>query len=219
MARRIVVTLTGASGAAYCRRLVEILSRQKDVEVHLVASDTGLRVAAHELQTPLPNVRKAAEAFAAAGGAGRVIPVTNDFFAPLASGSFRFEAMVTVPCSGGRLGSFAAGVCNDLIDRAAEVTLKEGRKLILVHRETPLSRIHLENMLKLQAAGAVILPANPGFYHHPESVTDLVDYVVARILDQLGVEIENENGNELFERWGEKQQEAARIAEDLGIRL
>lgn len=196
--RRIIVALTGASGAAYCQRLVEVLSAEGGIEVHLLASKTGLRVAAHELRLALPDVRAAAAAFAAEGAADRVRPHGDDFFAPVASGSFRFESMVVVPCSGGRLGSLAAGICRDLIDRAVEVTLKEGRRLIVVPRETPLSTIHLQNMTRLAEAGAVVLPASPGFYSRPESVSDTVDFVVARILDQLGVE------NDLSKRWGER---------------
>jgi 4-hydroxy-3-polyprenylbenzoate decarboxylase len=204
MSRRIVVAVTGASGSIYGKRLVELLLTQADVEVLLMASDTGLRVAAHELRTPLRNVGDLAEQIAGnIGGPGSLRPVRNDFFAPVASGSFPVDAMVVAPCSGGRLGSFAAGVCDDLIDRAAEVTLKEQRKLVLVHRETPLSRIHLENMLKLQSAGAVILPANPGFYHHPTTVKDLVDYVIARVLDQLGI-VSN-----IVARWGEQPADLA----------
>lgn len=196
--RRIIAALTGASGAIYCRRLVDVLSEREDVEVHLLASETGLRVAAHELGVALPDVRRAAEVFAAAGAAERVVAHADDFFAPVASGSFRFDAMVVVPCSGGRLASLAGGVCRDLIDRVCEVTLKEKRKLIVVPRETPLNAIHLANLMRLAEAGAVILPAMPGFYHRPERVEDLVDFVVARILDQLGL------GQDLVQPWGEK---------------
>ena len=192
--RKFVVALCGASGAVYCRRLVEVLAGAPDVEVHLACTETGLRVAAHELKVALPNVTRLAEVFAP--GAASVHPVRDDFFAPVASGSFGFEAMVVVPCSGGRLGSFAAGTCRDLIDRVAEVALKEGRPLILVHRETPLSRLHLENMLRLNDAGATILPASPAFYHDPSTVMDLVDFVVARICDQLDID------NNLIHRWG-----------------
>jgi 4-hydroxy-3-polyprenylbenzoate decarboxylase len=121
----------------------------------------------------------------------------EEWFAPVASGSNPPDAMVICPCTMGSLASIAQGLASNLIERAADVVLKEGRKLILVPRETPFSAIHLENMLRLSRAGAVILPPNPGFYHHPKSVEDLVDFVVARILDQLGV------SHALMQRWGE----------------
>lgn len=121
----------------------------------------------------------------------------EEWFAPIASGTNAANAMVVCPCTMGTLAAIAAGMSDNLIERAADVTLKEQRKLILVPRETPFSAIHLENMLKLARIGAVILPANPGFYHHPASVQDLVDFVVARILDHLGV------AHQLMARWGD----------------
>ena len=120
----------------------------------------------------------------------------EDWFAPLASGSNPADAMVICPCSMGTLARIAAGLADTLIERAADVMLKESRKLVLVPRETPLSAIHLENMLRAQRAGAVILPANPGFYHRPQSVSEVVDFVVARVLDQLGFD------HDLMQRWG-----------------
>jgi 4-hydroxy-3-polyprenylbenzoate decarboxylase len=122
----------------------------------------------------------------------------EDWFAPVASGSNPPEAMVICPCTMGTLAAVAAGLSDNLIERAADVALKEGRKLILVPRETPFSSLHLENMLRLSRAGAVILPANPGFYHEPKRVEDLVDFIVARILDHLGVK------HDLMQRWGEE---------------
>ncbi len=121
----------------------------------------------------------------------------EEWFAPVASGSNPADAMVVCPCTMGTLAAIAQGLSDNLIERAADVMLKEGRKLVLVPRETPFSAIHLENMLKLARLGAVILPANPGFYHQPETVGDLVDYVVARVLDQVGVP------HRLMARWGE----------------
>jgi 4-hydroxy-3-polyprenylbenzoate decarboxylase len=121
----------------------------------------------------------------------------EEWFAPVASGSNPPDAMVVCPCSMGTLAAIAHGLADNLIERAADVVLKEGRKLILVPRETPLSAIHLENMLRLARAGAVILPPSPGFYHHPQTVADVVDFVVARVLDQLAVP------HALMRRWGE----------------
>ena len=123
----------------------------------------------------------------------------DEWFAPVASGTNPADAMVVCPCTMGTLGSIAAGLSDNLIERAADVMLKENRKLIIVPREAPFSVIHLENMLKLARAGVVILPANPGFYHHPQSVDDVVDFIVARILDHLGIE------HQLMARWGESK--------------
>ena len=123
----------------------------------------------------------------------------DEWFAPIASGSNPPDAMVVCPCTMGTLAAIAAGLADNLIGRAADVVIKEGRKLILVPRETPFSAIHLENMLKLARLGVVILPANPGFYHHPQTVQDIVDFVVARILDQLAVP------HQLLARWGETE--------------
>jgi 4-hydroxy-3-polyprenylbenzoate decarboxylase len=121
----------------------------------------------------------------------------EDWFAPVASGSNPADAMVVCPCTMGTLAAIAQGLADNLIERAADVMLKEARKLILVPRETPLSAIHLDNMLRLARAGAVVLPANPGFYHHPQRVEDIVDFIVARILDQLRIP------HQLVRRWGE----------------
>nr|MDW7534792.1 flavin prenyltransferase UbiX [Candidatus Nitrotoga sp.] len=129
----------------------------------------------------------------------------DDWFAPMASGSNPGDAMVICPCTMGTLAAVSTGLSDDLITRAADVMLKEGRPLILVPRETPLSAIHLENMLRLSRAGATILPPNPGFYYHPKSVQDLVDFVVARILDHLGV------GHTLVERWGQASTSSIKI--------
>jgi flavin prenyltransferase len=197
--KTIALALTGASGLPYGLRLLECLLRA-DVRVWLLYSQAAQLVAKQELDMVLPTQpregqRLFAERFNAKDGQLAVFGV-QDWNAPLASGSNPPDACVICPCSMGTLAKVAAGLADDLIARAADVVLKEGRKLVLVPRETPFSAIHLENMLRLSRAGAVILPPSPGFYHHPEGVGDLVDFVVARILDQLGV------AHTLMRRWG-----------------
>jgi flavin prenyltransferase len=196
--RRFVVAITGASGAVYGRRLLDVLSDTGST-IHLVVSEPATRVIAHELgihvdpAEPLPALL------------GRTPPnvtvhAPKDLEVAIASGSYRHDGMVVCPCSGGTLARIATGASTNLIERAADVCLKERRKLIVVPRETPLSSIHLENMLKLTHAGAIVLPASPGFYSERDSVDRLVDFVVARILDHLGVE------NGLMQRYGEPAQ-------------
>jgi 4-hydroxy-3-polyprenylbenzoate decarboxylase len=198
----VTVALTGASGMLYGLKLVESLIRA-GARVYLLYSQAAHVVAKQELDMVLPPraseaEREFSERFSAERGQLRVFG-REDWFAPVASGSNAPDAMVICPCTVGTLAAVAAGLSDTLIERAADVMLKEGRKLILVPRETPFSALHLENMLKLARAGAVILPANPGFYHHPKRIEDLVDFIVARILDQLGVE------HGLFRRWGEER--------------
>lgn len=197
--KTIAVALTGASGMPYGIRLVECLL-QSGVRVQLLYSQVAQIVAKQEMDLALP--ARAAELqaefsrrFGAQPGQLEVYG-REEWFAPLASGSSPPDAMVICPCSMGTLAAVAAGLAQNLIERAADVVLKEGRKLVLVPRETPFSAIHLENLLKLARAGAVILPPNPGFYNHPQSVQDLVDFVVARVLDQIGIE------HQLMRRWG-----------------
>ena len=195
----VLVAMTGASGAAYGLRLIDLLlSAGRTVQV--VLSGPGRTVI--NTETPLRLGKSPAEirkGFLAHLGHGddaalRVFG-TDDWFAPPASGSNPPAAVVVCPCTTGTLGAVAAGTSRNLIERAADVALKEGRQLVLVVRETPFSAVHLENMLRLARAGAAILPANPGFYHRPETVSDLVDFVVARILDRIGVE------HDLMPRW------------------
>jgi 4-hydroxy-3-polyprenylbenzoate decarboxylase len=195
----IAVAITGASGAQYGLRLLDCLVEQ-DRDVHLMVSQAGQVVLRMETDLEVPNRPQEAERFfteyfGAEPGQIRVFG-RQEWTAPVASGSNPPEAMVICPCTTGTLASIAAGVSNDLIDRAADVMLKERRKLVLVVRETPFSQIHLENMLRLARAGATIMPANPGFYHRPAALDDLVDFMVARILDHLGVP------HELTPRWG-----------------
>jgi 4-hydroxy-3-polyprenylbenzoate decarboxylase len=197
--KTVTLAFTGASGMPYGIRLLESLLASGH-RVYLLYSQAAQLVAHQEMQLVLPSRPKETEEmfsrrFNAAEGQLRVFG-REEWFAPVASGSNPAEAMVVCPCTMGTLAAIAAGLSQKLIERSADVMLKENRKLILVPRETPFSAIHLENMLKLARSGAVILPANPGFYHHPENVQDLVDFIVARILDHLGVV------HSLMPRWG-----------------
>lgn len=200
--KTIAVALTGASGMPYGIRLIECLI-SAGVRVQVLYSPVAQIVARQEMDLSLPSRPAEVEAdfsqrFAAAPGQVRVFG-REEWFAPPASGSNPPDALVICPCTMGTLAAVAAGMADNLIERAADVVLKEGKKLILVPRETPFSVIHLENMLRLAKAGAVILPANPGFYHRPESVAQVVDFIVARILDQIGVP------HSLMPRWGEAE--------------
>lgn len=196
----ICLALTGASGMAYGLRLLECLLRA-EARVWLLYSQAAQVVAQQELDLRLPG--RPAEAtlqlsarFGAADGQLQVFG-REEWFAPMASGSAAADAMVICPCSMGSLAAIAQGLSDNLIERAADVMLKERRKLILVPRETPFSEIHLENMLRLTRAGAVMLAANPGFYHRPDSVEGVIDYIVARIMDHLGI------AQQLMAPWGQ----------------
>ena len=191
----IVMALTGASGAPYGIRLVQqLVALRRDVS--LIVSSHGLRLLRTETDIcDLDGLR--AEVGAEAWDARVTVYDDADRGAGPASGSAKTAGMVICPCSMGTLASIAAGTSRSLVERAADVTLKERRPLVLVPRETPLSAIHLENMLRVTRAGAIVLPASPGFYHRPASIAELVDFVVARVLDHLGVE------NTLAPRWGE----------------
>lgn len=187
---------------AYGLRLLECLL-QGGVRVHLVYSQAAQIVAKQELALTLPGrpqdaAKMLCERLGVAGDELKVFGL-QDWLAPMASGSNPGDAMAVCPCTMGTLGKIAAGISDDLITRTADVMLKERRSLILVPRETPFSAIHLENMLRLARAGAVVLPANPGFYHRPQRVQDLVDFVAARVLDHLGVP------HTLVERWGREE--------------
>lgn len=200
-AKTVCLAFTGASGLPYGVRLLECLLAA-GCRVQLLYSSVAQVVARQEMDLELPGRPKEAEAFfrqrfAALPGTLEVYG-REEWFAPVASGSNPPDAMVVCPCTMGTLASIAAGLADNLIERAADVALKERRSLILVPRETPFSTLHLENMLRLSRAGAVILPPNPGFYHHPQTVQDVVDFVVARILDHLAVP------HTLMRRWGEE---------------
>lgn len=197
--KTITVALTGASGMSYGIRLIECLLAS-GVQVQLVYSQAAQIVAKQEMDFVLPSRPQDAEKifgerFGTVSGKLKVYG-KDDWFAPMASGSNPGDAMVICPCTMGTLAAVAAGLSNDLLSRAADVMLKEKRPLILVPRETPFSAIHLENMLKLSQTGAIILPPNPGFYEHPQTLSDLIDFVVARILDHLKV------AHQLGPRWG-----------------
>ena len=182
--KKIVVGITGASGSIYAVRLIEVL-REQGIEVYAVITDSGQRVLDYECGVTMEELSRRVD----------VLYPNTDVGAAIASGSFRMDAMVVLPCSMKTAGAIAHGVTDDLLTRAADVTLKEGRRLLLVPRETPMHEIHLENLLRLARAGAVIMPAAPGFYHRPETLDDLVNMMVGKILDRLGIEAE------LFTRW------------------
>ena len=209
MPKTICLAFTGASGMPYGVRLLECLLAA-GCRVQLLYSQVAQIVARQEMALELPARASEAEVFfrerfSALPGSLEVYG-REEWFAPVASGSNPPEAMIVCPCTMGTLASIAQGLASNLIERAADVVLKEGRKLVLVPRETPFSAIHLENMLRLSRAGAIILPPNPGFYHHPESVGELVDFVVARILDQVAVP------HALMQRWGDKSNDRERTS-------
>jgi flavin prenyltransferase len=202
--RRIIVAITGASGALYAKRILEALVAAGTIDIFLVMSTHGRRLLHDELGL---------EAGGGGGGGGPLdiaalagtsdsppaITLLNyrDVGAPIASGSFKTDAMVVVPCSNNKLAEFAHGIGDNLIARAAQVCLKERRKLVVVHREMPLSLVEIKNMLELTQAGGIICPANPGFYHLPQTVDDVVNTVAARVLDLLEVP------HDLSRRWGD----------------
>ena len=189
----IVVGITGASGAPYAVRLLQQLTAAHR-SVSLIVSKYGMRLLNTEVGIPSMDALREAVGKDAWDSCVQTYG-NDDRGAPPASGSSLTAGMIVCPCSMGTLSAIAVGASRSLIERAADVTLKERRKLILVPRETPLSAIHLGNMLRLTRAGAVVMPASPGFYHRPRQVSDLVDFVVARMLDHLGVE------QSLVKRW------------------
>jgi 4-hydroxy-3-polyprenylbenzoate decarboxylase len=190
--RRIVIGITGASGALYARRVVELLT-MADVEAHLSVTALGKRLLFDELGM------KRLDADALSGGRGRLVTIynDNDLGANIASGSFLHQGMIIVPASSNTLGAIASGVTETLVQRAAMVTLKERRRLVIAHRESPISHIDLLNAVRLSEAGAIIAPLNPGFYLLPKTIDDIVDFMAGKLLDLVEVE------HDLDIRWDE----------------
>ncbi len=198
--KTITVAMTGASGIQYALRLLECLI-QAQCTVYVVMSKPAQIVMAMDTELPVPSSaaeiqRQFSKAYNAGEGKLKAFG-REQWTAPIASGSGVADAMVVCPCTTGTLSSIACGSSSNLIERAADVTLKEGKKLILMPREMPFSAIHLENMLKLARIGVTIMPPNPGFYQQPKTIDDLVDFVVSRVLDQLGI------SHQLLPRWGQ----------------
>lgn len=204
MKKRICVAITGASGSLYAERFIELAWHQVD-RIYLIATTTGKQVVQYELAKG-PRC-ESFDLIAALKGKGMTeaqsLVIQNcqeqDFFAPAASGSAAPNQMVVLPCSMGTLARIATGVSTSLTERAADVMLKQNRPLVLCARETPLSRIHLKNMLEVTDAGARVLPLMPAFYQHPKSVMDMVDFCVGRVLEELGLE------HKLYPPWNEKR--------------
>ena len=191
MTKRILLAVTGASGPQYALALSRALGGRKDVELHLILSEAAKKVIALEADFGPEDLIKLAH----------VSYDEKNIAAGPASGSWQHAGMIVCPCSMASLGAIAHGLGTNLIHRAADVTLKEGRTLLLVTRETPLSLIHIKNMLAAKEAGATIMPASPGFYHKPQTIDDLVNHLAGRIIDQLGDQLGIDNA--LFKRWGE----------------
>ncbi|RYY03469.1 MAG: UbiX family flavin prenyltransferase [Gammaproteobacteria bacterium] len=200
MRRTVTLAMTGASGAQYGLRLLQCLLAA-DCKVYLLLSNAAQVVIRTETDLDLPESLEKQQLFLneifEANEDQLQLLAKDDWFSPVASGSSSPSSMVICPASGGTLSAIAHGASNNLIERAADVALKERRQLIVVPRETPYSAIHLENMLKLTQLGAIVLPASPGFYMQPQTINELIDFIVARILDQLDIE------HDLMPRWGE----------------
>lgn len=191
---RWVVGITGASGAIYGIRLIEVML-QAGAAVHLIITDAGWRVLKEELNWDITKRQAALEkAFGDWSHRVHYHPI-KDIGASIASGSFRVKGMVIMPCSMGTLSAIAHGASDNLMARAADVMLKEGRTLVIVPRETPLHAIHLENMLKLSRLGVRLIPAMPAFYHQPKTLEDIIDFLVGKVLDSLSID------HQLFQRW------------------
>ena len=192
--RRLIIGMTGSTGAIFGVRMLEAL-KASDVESHLIISKWAQRTLEHETRYTVEQVR----------GLANVVHSPGDMGASLSSGSFKTDGMVVIPCSVRTLGCIASGYGEHLVHRAADVVLKERRRLVLVVRETPLSEVHLQNMLKLARMGVSIVPPVPAFYNHPQTVDDVIDHIVFRVLDQFGIEAP------FAKRWDGHMQTAAKI--------
>ena len=190
--KKYIIGITGASGSIYGVRLAEEVLKRKN-DVFLVITENGERVMEYETGYGLSDVIKRLSETGNINLCG-----IHDIFARIASGSFKVDGMAVVPCSMGTMGCLANGISLNLLDRAADVCIKEKRKLVLVPRETPLNTIHIENMLKLSKCGVDIIPAAPGFYNKPESINDMVNFITGKVLEHLGME------NDLYKKWGDR---------------
>ncbi len=202
-ANRWIVGITGASGSIYGLRLIRQLL-EHDFVVHLVVTEAGWRVLKEEMGWDTTKRKDAlARWFGAQVLEERLVYHPNaDIGASIASGSYRVQGMVIAPCSMGTLASIAGGISDDLMTRAADVMMKENRPLLLVPRETPLHAIHLENMLKLSRLGVRMIPAMPAFYYKPQSMDEMIDFLVGKVMDSMGIE------HQLYRRWGDEQDES-----------
>ena len=189
---KIIVGITGASGVVYGIRLLEVLRERNIADTHLIISESAKQIISIETNYKLEEIYALASH----------VYDNSNFTAPPCSGSVQYDGAIIAPCSMKTLGCIASGISTTLITRVAEVCLKEGRKLVIIPRETPLSFIHLENMVTVKKAGATLLPASPAFYHEPKTVLDMVDFIVARALDVFGVKMDTE----LIKRWGTRDE-------------
>ena len=194
--KKIVVGITGASGSIYAKRMIEVLVEQ-GILVHVIATDTGKKVFNYELSLNLEDwITEMQQQYS-----NLKLEDNNNLFAGVASGSYGFDAVIILPCSMGTMAEISHGLSSNLLCRAADVALKESRPLIIVPRETPLNTIHLENMCRLSKVGATIIPAMHGFYHHPQTMDDLINFVVGKILSYLKIK------HELFKKWEDTKYE------------
>jgi 4-hydroxy-3-polyprenylbenzoate decarboxylase len=188
---KIIVGITGASGVVYGIRLLEVLRERNIAETYLIVSESAKKIISIESDYELEKIYALASH----------VYDNSDLTAPLSSGSVRYDGAIIAPCSMKTLGCIASGISTTLITRAAEVCLKESRKLVIIPRETPLSLIHLENLVTVKKAGAILLPASPAFYHKPKTVLDMADFIVGRALDVFGIELGAGEENGLIKRW------------------
>ena len=200
------IGVTGASGMPYALRLLNVLAQHSDVtELHIIFSEAALRVLQEEEGLKLSSSSLNSQSLLGISSSKLRFFNPRDIAAPVASGSFKTDGMVIIPCSMATLGAVANGMPQNLIHRAADVNIKEQRKLILVPRETPLSAIHLENMLKLSRMSVAMLAAMPGFYHKPQSLKEMIDMMVLKVLDAMGID------NNLIKRWGDEDKSELKV--------